>query len=203
MRKARIVAVVAATLAISVSLTACFGGDTKSKADPAQQIADNRQNYTPKNDVEGKNYNARQKIADNPATILWCTAFPANPSAPAITVPIVGKLTSSNKRPYATSQVIKGSSDQSYNPEIVGPDGMYGSSTEYRYGFRPDGTYVDFTGLSTICSTEPSVFQRTKTIIDLQSDGNLQAANVAAQAALKAGNPALAQKLLVDAVGGK
>lgn len=64
-------------------------------------IAANRDNYVPKNDVEGRNYNARQKLADNPATLIWCTTYPPTPNAKAFTVPaamIAVGIWSSRKR---------------------------------------------------------------------------------------------------------
>lgn len=187
----RIIAIVAG-LFLAMTLVSCSGDDTvtpKNAQQQAEHKVQARQNYVPKNDVEGNNYNARLKIADDPSTIIWCTAFPTNPNASPVTVPIVGKLTSANKRPYPTEKVHnQGSNDGSldYNPELPGPDGMYGSSGEYRYGFRPDGVYVDFYGLETFCTSEPSVFQKNHTIIDLQSSGNLNDAQTQAEAALKA-----------------
>lgn len=180
------------------SLTACTSSGSKPTAqDSAQAVAANRQNYVPKNDVEGKNYNSRQKIADDPTTILWCTAYPTNPNAAAFTVPIVGKLTSSGKRPYPTTQN-KYQSD--YSPEVAGPDGMFGTSVEYRYGFRPDGTYVDFTGLETYCATSPTIVQVQTTKIDLAVGDALSRANDQARAALGRGDKAGAQKILEDAM---
>jgi len=158
--------------------------------------------YNPVNNIEFDNYNKRQRIADNPTTILWCTAYPANINARPITVPIVGKLTSSNKRPYATTQVQDYQGDATtytYSQEKPGPDGMFGASTEYRYGFDPSGTYWDFTDLETVCTTEPTTYQAQSTTIINKTDPTMQAANLAAQAALKAGHPDEAQKILDDA----
>jgi len=144
--------------------------------------------YIPKNDIERNNYNMRQEIADDPTTILWCTsAFPV-PSSPLFTVPIVGKLTSGAKRPYLNDP---------------GPDGMYGSSGEYRYGFGPAGKseYVDFYGIATFCTTTPKVWQRESTVIIMENDPQLLAVHEQARAALLAGNTDEAQKILADAVG--
>lgn len=135
--------------------------------------------YRPKNDVEFHNYNERLKIADDPSTILWCTAYLANPNVKPLTYPIVGKLTSSGKRPYA--------SVDTNGDERAGPDHMLGTSTEYRYGFTPGGAYVDFTDIPTVCTTEPTVYQATQTTIILGTDPGLLAATNAAEAALKAG----------------
>lgn len=181
-------------LALLLVGTACTGQSSaiQKKQRTGTDIAKSRQVYVPHNDVEGNNYNARQRLADDPSTLIWCTAFPTNPNAQPITVPIVGKLTSGNKRPYPTSQVLidTDTTGRSYSPEVPGPDGMYGTSGEYRYGFRPDGVYVDFYNLETFCTSEPTVFQKEHTIIDIESAN--KAADNTAQAALakcRAANP--------------
>lgn len=157
--------------------------------------------YQPKNDLEFKNYNKRQQLADDPTTILWCTAFPNNPSAPMLTYPVAGKLSSGNKRPYATTQAIAGAqSTRQYNPELPGADGMYGTSGDYRYGFTPAGVYVDFYEVPTVCSTEPSVVQRQSTKLVLQSDPELLEAQNRAKAALAENKPDQAQKILEEAI---
>jgi hypothetical protein len=160
----------------------------KTSQDQAIDAAKNRQNYNPTNDVEGKNYNARQVIADNPATLIWCTAFPTSPNAKAFTVAVVGKLTSGNKRPYPTTQtVIDGDTlGYTYNPEIPGPDGMYGTSGEYRYGFDPAGNYVDFYNLETFCTNTPNVMQQQETIISIKTGSNAALVDSQVEAALKA-----------------
>ncbi|MGZ6005169.1 MAG: hypothetical protein ACXWLH_03375 [Candidatus Saccharimonadales bacterium] len=172
-----------------LALTACFGsggGDSGSAQDHARQVARDRQNYQPVNDVEGHNYNARQELADQPSTIIWCTAYPSNPNAKPFTVPIVGKLTSGNKRPYATSVAEKGSDDHRYTPEVPGPDGFYGTSGEYRYGFDPAGNYQDFYNLETYCTSVPNVIQKNTTDIAITYKGDLNQADKQAQDALVA-----------------
>lgn len=175
-------ALVAAFALAVMALSACSGPSggpsNKSAQEQAQDRAKTRTNYVPKNDVEGNNYNARQRIADSPSTLIWCTAFPTNPNAKPVTIPIVGKLTSGNKRPYPNLREFHGGADGTvsgsdyFNPELAGPDGMFGSSGEYRYGFRPDGVYVDFYNLETYCTSAPTVFQKQSTTIDLSSSGN-------------------------------
>lgn len=165
--------------------------------------------YQSKNDIEFKNYNERQKIADSAATILWCTFFPpgvqgvgnGSTQGQAFTVPIAGKLTSSNKRPYQ-SNYYGSDSDGVYPYENPGPDHMYGSSSEYRYGFDPTrGIYYDFTDLSSFCTTEPTVWQSTKTRIVVQTDRTLSNLTNQAEAAIKAGDPKRALGLLKKAEG--
>lgn len=151
-------------------------------------VADNRKNYVPTNDVEGRNYNARQAIADNPATLLWCTAFPPSPNAKAFTVPIVGKLTSGNKRPYSTEKVVidNDTGGMEYRPEVAGPDGMFGSSGEYRYGFDPSGNYHDFYDIAAYCTTVPNVIQKEQTTIVVRTAQDLNLVDQQVEAALKA-----------------
>lgn len=185
----KVTATIVGVIALTTGLSACNGDQptAPSAQDQAVHNAESRANYVPKNDVEGKNYNARMEIADNPATILWCTAFPTNPNAAPITVPITGKLTSGNKRPYPTTQdkVYGDGFSHTFSPELPGSDGMFGSSGEYRYGFRPDGVYEDFYNMETICSTEPTIYQKQKTFIDLGSDASSNSLSQKAVDALK------------------
>jgi hypothetical protein len=154
--------------------------------------------YVEKNDTEFNNYNRRQVVADDPTTILWCTsAFPI-PSSPLFTVPVVGKLTSGGKRPYPTQKI----ESVPYYPELPGPDGMYGQSGEYRYGFTPAGVYIDFYNISTFCTTEPTVWQRESTTIVLAIDPTLAAAQKQARELLKQGKTAEAQAILEQAIKG-
>jgi len=181
-----------------------YPGCTDTNVNCAQQAAAtaaaNHTPYVPVNAVEFSNYNTRQKISDDPTTILWCTTSFGNPSSPLITVPIAGKLTSGSKRPFASDP---------------GPDGMYGASDPYRYGFTPGGVYVEFSGsMPTYCTTEPSVYQRQSTTITLGTDSKLLSAQNQARSALAGCNnqsTALqlqacrdaAEKILENAINGK
>lgn len=190
---------VLATLVVAVLTLAACGYSTNTTAqDQAQKKADNAQIYVPKNDIELKNYNQRMKIADDPTTILWCTSSFNTPASPLFTIPIIGKLTSGSKRPYSTS--ITKTGDYTYSPELPGPDGMFGTSGEYRYGFSPTGVYSDFYNIPTYCTTEPTIWQRQSTSLVLESDPTLLAAQQQAQALIKAGDSAGAQKVLEDAI---
>jgi hypothetical protein len=177
-------ALAVAALLIALFLSACTGESQAQKT--AQETSKQLQSkvYAQKNNLEFNNYNQRQHIADDPSTIMWCTAYLNNPNVKPITVPIVGKLTSSKKRPYPTTTVANNDTNTS---ELPGPDAMYGDSTEYRYGFTPGGVYFDFTDVSTVCTTEPTVYQATKTQLVLQTDAQLNSAAQEARAALKAG----------------
>lgn len=185
--------------AVFALLVAC-APDAPSGQDAAKAKADARQPYVQKNDIEFNNYNKRQIVSDDPTTILWCTsAFPVT-GAPLFTVPVAGKLTSGSKRPWPDSQV---QYESSYSPELPGPDGMYGSSGDYRYGFTPGGQYVDFYNMQTFCTTEPTVWQKDSTTIVTQTDQGLLAAQKQAQALMAQGKNAEAQAVLSKAVGGR
>lgn len=170
--------VLATPVAIFFLCSAFLGcGDAapqQSAQDAAQAKAAANPVYVPKNNLEQANYNARQKIADDPSTILWCTsAFPI-PSSPLFTIPVLGKLTSGSKRPWPATTVRY---QDNYNPEIAGPDGMYGPSEAYRYGFTPGGIYVEWSGsMETYCTTQPTVWQRQQTTIVVAPDAGLAAA---------------------------
>lgn len=170
---------------VVLGLAACTS-DQRTGQQAAQDVAKNRQVYVPKNDVEGRNYNARQTLADNPSTLIWCTAFPTNPNVKPFTIAVVGKLTSGNKRPFPTEQTAKSADVGWYNPELPGPDGFYGTSGEYRYGFDPAGNYVDFYNLETFCTNVPDVMQRNTTIIQIKPGTDVTALDAQIEAALKA-----------------
>lgn len=171
MKRLTIFALAAATLA----LAACDTPQYKAQRE-AELRAANRAAFVPQNALDFDNYDRRLRLSDDPTTIVWCSAAFPTPGAPIITVPIVGKLTSGGKRPFGTDP---------------GPDGMYGSSGEYRYGFTPGGNMVDFTGIATFCTTEPTVWQREATTIVVAQDPGLAAASATAQRALagKIGQP--------------
>lgn len=175
-------------LATLVLLGGCTSDErtNKDQQQAAQDTAKKRQNYLPVNDVEGRNYNARQRIADQPSTLIWCTAYPTSPNARAFTVPIVGKLTSGNKRPFPTERsLVDGNATRvDYNPELPGPDGFYGTSGEYRYGFDPAGNYHDFYNLETYCTTLPNIVQKEQTTIIVGTSADLTLVDKQVEAAL-------------------
>lgn len=176
--------IAASALVLGIGALAACDSATTSQQDQAVQRSQARQNYVPKNDVEGRNYNARQKLADDPTSIIWCSIYPTNPNVKAYTVPIVGKLTSGNKRPFPTSQV--DGNNVSYTPELPGPDGFYGTSGEYRYGFDPSGVYYDLYNVETVCTSAPTLIQRqTTTIAVTAQPSSLAGADARAEAALK------------------
>lgn len=189
----RIIITVSAAVLGFVSLSGFVAGCSESNPslDQNKKTADERTNYVPVNDVEGRNYNARLKLADNPATLLWCTVYPSNPNAKAATYPIVGKLTSGSKRPNPGTKV-DGTKDL-YYPEMPDGQSMYGTSAEYRYGFDPAGNYVEFwASLEGMCSTVPTINQKNTTELQINVTGDLTAIDKLVEVELakcKAKNP--------------
>lgn len=185
-------AVVSTLLLIAIIVAAC---SSQSQAlDQARQNAANRVYYVPVNDVEGRNYDWRLRMSDDPAQIVWCTMFPPTPGVKPFTVPITGKLTSGGKRPFP---IESGSGYE--NPDA---QGMYGSSGEYRYGFGPTGMqeYYDSYQMPTFCTTQPLVWQAELTVIVQEKNGILQDASVRAHDALTNGDTAGAAQILNDAI---
>jgi hypothetical protein len=184
-----LVALVAA-LALTVLAAGCGQTAQEKAANRAQRKADANAFYVPQHAMEQQNYNDRQRLGDNPSTILWCTFYPPTVGQEPITVPIAGKLTSSGKRPFA-------------DDTGLGPDGMYGSSVEYRYGFDPTrAIYYDFAGMASICTNAPLVYQLNKTVIATQTATTLTSLDKAAEAALKAGDAKKAAAILHQAEKG-
>lgn len=181
-------------------LTAASCGGGTSASDASQKASDKLQGqvYQSKHNVEFRNYNLRQKMADDPSTILWCTfAWPGQIGQQLVTVPIAGKLTSSNKRPYPGTTT---ADNNGPGIEVPGPDHMYGSSAEYRYGFDPTLTqYSDFTDLPSYCTNVPTVWQQNQTTIISQTSTTLDSISKAAQAAIKSGDPSKAAAILKTA----
>lgn len=146
-------------------------------------------------DTEYNNYMKAQKLYDDKASIIWCTATWSNSTAPIFTVPIAGKLTSSSVSYYPNQQV-----DYDSNGNVLierkSVDGMYhGTPPPYRYGFTPGGQYVDFTGMETFCTTQLTSFQK-QSIQVASVDTAADAVTQKAETLLKAGDAAGAQKLL-------
>jgi hypothetical protein len=168
----------------------------------AQSKAMSGEVYQPRNDVERRNYNWRQEISDDPTTIVWCTFAWPIPDSPLVTIPVAGKLTSGSKRPYPVEQVIWNTSSGSYFPEVPGPDGMFGSSGDYRFGFGPAGRaeYHDLYGLPVYCTNMPRVWHREHTTIMFDQDETLLTASQAAKTALNANDPDEATRILQEAI---
>lgn len=186
-----------AAVLLIVLPTACGKSNATKARDTARDNSSSYHWYVPHNEVEMRNINWKQEIADDPATIMWCTfswpgfagASDNSAAGNLVTIPIAGKLTSSGKRPFPA---LDGSGDE--NP---GSDGTYGSSSDYRYGFGPEGKadYTDFYLMPSICTTQPKIWQANTTIIT-NTDTTLQSLSDAASAALKSGDAKKAQQIL-------
>jgi hypothetical protein len=185
-------AIMVTILGLLTQLAGCTARDQAQQQ--ANTNAANAPFYLPKNGIERRNYNWRQELADDPALILWCTSAFTTPGSPIFTVPILTKLTSGGKRPYPQYDI--------NGHEDAGPDSMYGSSGEYRYGFGPSGKseYYDFYGIETFCTTQPTVWQKESTVLVFEKDPALNDATNLAEQALAAGNPELARQILQDAI---
>lgn len=168
------------TIALVVMLASC--NTYEAEQNQLWDQIHTRQTYIPKNDVEYDNYVKRIQLADDPTTILWCTFFPYTAGQEPFTVPIVGKLTSSHKRPYQDGD--------------LQADRMFGDSSEYRFGFTPAGFYIDFTTLDSYCTNQPTTWQRNKTTLVMSPDKEFMDLQKKAKDALEAGNSDEALRLL-------
>jgi hypothetical protein len=175
----------------------------------AKERSENRQIFRPTHDVDFNNYNSRMRLADSPATILWCTFFPpgvqgvSNASTPgqAITVPIAGKLTDAGVTPFppASPALPDSDGDGTWYP-FPAPDGMYGTAGDYRFGFDPTrAIYYEFTDLASFCTTEPTVFQSQDTRLVIDTDSSLASLTRAAEDALRKGDADRALEILKGA----
>lgn len=188
-----------ALVAPALALAACGGGTTANpqakQKRQVDQAAERRQAYIPHNNVEFNNYNEAQKLYDEPSTIIWCTTTWGNPSAPMVTVPVAGKLTSSSTTFFSPNGVVSDEvSGDGYGPVPVGigteksVDGMYHPNPPgYRYGFTPGGQYVDLFNMPTFCTTALSKFQRQQTKVALTVDQGAQDATRRAEKILRDG----------------
>ena len=178
----------------------CYEFEEDTSLTSAQNLASNRATYTVKNDVEGSNYYKRLAIADDPSTILWCTWYPTTVGSAPITFSIVGKMTSSSKRPFPSTNC----NTAEYGCENPDAQGMYGASDSYVYGFGPAGEYMEVHSWG-FCTNLPTTYQAT-TIMFQGTDPALQEATTKARALLATGDAAGAQAILdaaIKASGGK
>ena len=199
MKIAKKVAAVALIAVTALSIASCDNTVQNERLREVTNNSVNRDAYIPQNDVEFNNYNKAQELFDNPATIIWCSAFPTTPGAPIITVPIAGKLTSSSTS-YFSPESIDMSSGAVVQERSV--DGMYhGSPPPYRFGFTPGGQYVSFEGgMNVMCTTSLTQFQKDKTYIQIEEDV-AHGQQAAAEEALKNGDHKAAQDALKNLGG--
>lgn len=199
-------AALVASLVAVLMLAACetTSATESDKADhQVNERANKRKPYLPRNDVEFKNYNAAQKLYDDPNTIIWCSTTWGNPSAPIVTIPVAGKLTSSSTTFFSPDRLVD---HGNYSWSVVqsrSVDGLFHPNPpQYRYGFTPGGQYVDFFTMPTLCTTALTKFQRQKTEVDVSVDGAAAKAQKTAEDALKQGRHGAAQRALENALGG-
>lgn len=191
----------AATMIIAgLTLAACGSGETaQSEEQKVQDKASSFEAYIPENNVELDNYNRSQELYDDPAAIQWCTAFPSSNSAPIITLPIAGKLTTS-----ATSYFSPVEAERIREGGVVVPkrsvDGLFHGDSFYRYGFTPAGQYVDFSNsLELLCTTALTEFQRENTFVEgVDTSGDIDQIQAQAEEALRDGD----QEAAVNILGG-
>ncbi|MCL2089873.1 MAG: hypothetical protein FWH11_01385 [Micrococcales bacterium] len=197
----------AAVALIAILATACDEQDyDKESYRQVEQQAAKREPYIPKNHVEADNYNRAQELYDSPDTIIWCTTTWGNASAPLVTVPIAGKLTSSSVSYFPGTKLADDGSKSSSVVEARSVDGMFhGSPPPYRYGFTPGGQYVDFSSMPTFCTTSLTSFQRQSTTVTVSTDTIAAQLQEQAEQAMRDGDPDSAQQLLgqLDTAGGE
>lgn len=202
MKKA--IAIVGIGLSAALGLTACGGGATQpptQKEEVAKKAAKSEA-YIPKNSVELDNYNKAQKLYDDPTAIQWCTLFPPSASAPIITVPVAGKLTTSATSYFSPSELRTNGSYGAVLPSRS-VDGLYHGDSFYRYGFTPADVYLDISNsMPNFCTTSLLDFQRQNTFVEgVSSNGDASKIDVdarqkSAEKALKAGNIEQASDIL-------
>lgn len=193
--RASLLLILAAFMVFGVA--ACSDEEKQSKQEKTTNAVSNEREtfekaYVPKHHVEFNNFNKAQELYDTPSTIIWCTTTWGNPSAPMVTVPVAGKLTSSSVS-YLPQDYIdeSGGGSNDLLRANFSNDGMYhGTPPPYRYGFTPGNQYVDFFNMPTFCTTAMTKFQRQQTKVALEIDPGAQEATQRAEAALRAGtNP--------------
>lgn len=201
-RQRAILALTGFVIAVAIGACATDPNVQKPAYDTVQQRAEKRAPYLPKNDVEFGIYNDAQKLYDSPTTIIWCSTTWGNASAPLVTVPVAGKLTSSTVSYFPNHRIQDDDIEGAVLTEARSVDGMFhGTPPPYRYGFTPGGQYVDFFNMPTFCTTALTKFQRERTEVALTVDAAAKAADAKAQQALKRGDKAGAQRILEQAVG--
>lgn len=184
-----------AVAALAVTLSACSEPTDEEKA--VAQKAGDYEAFIPENNVEMENYNKAQELYDDPAAIQWCTAFPSSNSAPIITLPIAGKLTTSSTSYFAPSKLAGKYADSTAVPSRS-VDGLFHGESYYRYGFTPAGQYVDFSNsLELLCTTALTEFQRENTYVEgVDTEANVDELQKRAEEALENGDAEGAVEIL-------
>lgn len=194
----------------AIGLTACAPeAEQPQQYKEVESRAASKTAYIPKNDVELENYNRAQELYDDPAAIQWCTMFPPSDTAPIVTTPIAGKLTTSSTTFFNPQELVEGRYLEQGMVTLPkrSVDGLYHGESSYRYGFTPGGQYVDFFNSAHVrCTTALTEFQRENTFVEMvgKSDGDASGIDVdkrqaEAEKALKDGDAKKAEAIL----GGK
>lgn len=198
--KTKIAVAIVAMMCLPLMAASCDTEKPTASRDARKSVdtrANARSPYLPHNDVEFKNYNEAQKLYDSPTTIIWCSTTWGNPSAPIVTIPVAGKLTSSSVSYFPGKRWVDRGEYTFTDEEARSVDGMYhGTPAPYRYGFTPGGQYVDFFNMPTVCTTALTKFQRQATKVSVSVDSVAKEKDSAAQSALKRGDKAGAQRIL-------
>ncbi|GAA1412075.1 hypothetical protein AUR04nite_00060 [Glutamicibacter uratoxydans] len=204
MRLKKTIALASVAGLTALSLAACGPAqEPTGQYKQVEQKAASKTAYIPKNDTELDNYNKAQELYDDPAAIQFCTAFPSSNSAPIVTTPIAGKLTTSSTTFFNPQEPFGGEFQGQGMVTLPkrSVDGLYHGDSFYRYGFTPGGQYVDFSNsLELMCTTALTEFQRQKTFVEgVDTDKDVSKLQAEAEQALKDGDNAKATKIL----GGK
>ena len=198
-KTSKIIAGIAGAIIVVGGVAACTESEQEKASNDKAEAAEA---YIPTNDVELKNFNRAQELYDNPAAIQWCTAFPSSNSAPIITTPVAGKLTTSSSSFFDPTRT-DGNSNVRPARSV---DSMYHGDSFYRYGFTPGGQYVDFSNsMELMCTTSLTEFQRQNTYVEGvgnngdATDVDVSARQAEAEEALKSGD----EEGAVDSLEGK
>lgn len=182
----------------ALALSACGSSAQPDQYAEVEQRAAGTAAYIPKNNVELENYNRSQELYDDPAALQWCTAFPSSNSAPIVTIPIAGKLTTSATSYFSPTEVWEGWESAALNVPKRSVDGLFHGDSFYRYGFTPAGQYVDFSNsLELLCTTALTEFQRQNTFVEgVNTEGDMEQKQAQAEEALKDGDTEKAVNIL-------
>lgn len=216
MKKTRMILMLIVAMMLAILVAACGEGpedpgDKKPTASPTtaikrgdvqKQVAANRKEQRVEvpgpDNAELRNYNKATKTYNDENTILWCTTTWGNPSAPLVTIPVRGKLTSSTTSFLSPDAFYDRGNYSWQTGSNFSIDGLYHPNPpKYRYGFTPGDQLVDFSeSMPTLCTTAMSKFQRQKTAISTEGDPGADQLTKRAEQQLRSGDEKGAQATL-------